>query len=77
MVDGIVVVKFLGSLAAHEVPASVKFENSLSRLWGEGGQSDGGRGGRVRGQEPTEPCPLVVGGRSLLLESMQFHLNSL
>jgi hypothetical protein len=32
------------------VQSSSKLEsNSLSRLWGEGGQSDGGRGGRVRG----------------------------
>jgi CHAT domain-containing protein/tetratricopeptide (TPR) repeat protein len=28
--------------------------NSLSRLWGEGGLSDGGRDGRVRGSRPAE-----------------------
>jgi len=28
--------------------------------WGEGGRSDGGRGGRVRGQLPTEPHFLAV-----------------
>ncbi len=31
----------LGSLAANEVQSSVKFDNSLSRLWGEGGQRPG------------------------------------
>ncbi|MCI0627733.1 MAG: hypothetical protein L0387_39795, partial [Acidobacteria bacterium] len=38
----------LGSLAPHEVPISVKFENSLSRLWGEGGQGPG-EGARTNG----------------------------
>ena len=36
--------------------------NSLSRLWGEGGQHDGGREGRVRGRRPTQTLVAAVLG---------------
>ena len=52
----------LRSLATHEVQTSIKFENSLSCLWGEGGQRPG------EGEQPTEPPPLVVRGRSLMID---------
>ena len=34
--------------------------NSLSRLWGEGGQHDSSREGRVRGLLPTEPSVAAI-----------------
>src|SRR3989442_15934791 len=65
---------FLELLGGDKVHSSVKF---VSRRgcpsppaplpWGEGGRSDGGRGGRGRGQLPTEPHFLAGWGFSLRL----------
>jgi len=63
------------SLPTHEVQTSVKFENSLSRSLGEGGQSDGGREGRVRGLQPTETrSPAVL--RSIASSSSSVDTKS-
>ncbi len=44
----------------EEIQTSIKIDDSLSRLWGEGGQRDSGRGGRVRGQQTNgAPVPSI------------------
>ena len=49
----------LGSLAAGEVQTSVKFQNSLSRLWGEGGQRPG-EGAGTNGDAPSAASRLLA-----------------